>query len=329
LRRVFAAADDALGILLKTVTADDYVVVASMHGMGTNVTDLPSMVLLPELLHRAFVGRPFLRTSASEAPGAVPEVDPRLRWDDVVERTLPRRVLPRARAVARRTLPPRIMRALHRRRGTLIDDFDAGVVDPGLFGRAVPAESQAWRAREGPHRASVDWQIATRYRSRWPSMPVFALPSFEGGLVRLNVAGRERNGVIPSAEYDAWCDRVERLLREVVNPATGAPVVADVERVGMSGRPRRPAADLIVTWNGPIYAFAHPSVGVIGPYPPRRTGGHEDPVGFAYVAGPGIAAQDLGLREATSVAATVSALLGCGGRDVAGEPLVQPAVRPV
>jgi hypothetical protein len=210
---------------------------------------------------------------------------------------------------------------LRRRRRILSSDLAAGVVDPGLFGRAVAAESQAWRGHDGPHRSSLDWQIATRYRSRWPSMAAFALPSLDDGAVRLNVAGRERKGIIAAAEYDTWCDRVERLLREVVNPATGEPVVADVHRQGLPDRRGSTPADLTVTWNGPIFAFAHPSVGVIGPFPPRRTGGHEDRVGFAYVAGPGIAAQDLGLRDASSVAATVADLLGGAGR-VAGEPLL-------
>src|SRR5207253_10732342 len=126
---------------------------------------------------------------------------------------------------------------------------------------------------------------------------------------------------------DAWCARVERLLHEVVDPRTGDAVVAGVERVGSAGGTPQACGDLVVRWKAPTFAFAHPELGVIGPFPMRRTGGHEDPIGFAFVAGPGVAAADLGINDASSFAATVSALLGGAGREVSGEPLVRPVVR--
>jgi hypothetical protein len=154
-------------------------------------------------------------------------------------------------------------------------------------------------------------------------MPAFALPSLDDGAVRLNVAGRERDGVIPPADYDEWCGRVERLLRATVNPLTGEAAVAEVHR--HASRLGAPAGDITITWRGPVFALHHPEHGVIGPFPPRRTGGHEDPTGFAMVTGPGIRHQHLGWAPAASVTPTITTLLGQGG----ASPLVRPELRRV
>ncbi len=70
-----------------------------------------------------------------------------------------------------------------------------------------------------------------------------------------------------------------------------------------------PDADLVITWNQNIDALEHPRLGPIGPIPFRRTGGHTSR-GFASVTGPGIAAQDLGMREALDLTPTLLDLLG-------------------
>ena len=62
-------------------------------------------------------------------------------------------------------------------------------------------------------------------------MPAFALPSFYDGRIRLNLRGRERDGVVDPADYERVCDDIEQLLRECRDPRTGEPVLAAVERV--------------------------------------------------------------------------------------------------
>jgi predicted AlkP superfamily phosphohydrolase/phosphomutase len=307
IRRVDQAVDDAIGTLLRTVTPEDHVVVASMHGMGSNTTDVAAMVLLPELLHRAFRGRPLLRAASSDAL----RLDADTTWDATMERYLwgTTRAGLRARA---RAVTPEWLRHVLRRRHTHAPATELAAY--GRFGKAIPAETQAWRTMDGPFRSSLDWVLASRYRSAWPAMPAFALPSLDDGIIRLNVQGRERHGVVPPGEVGAWCDRIESLLREVVDPTTGAPVVRTISR-GSDG------PDLVVSWSGTVLAFAHPSVGVIGPYPLRRPGGHEVPTGFAFVAGPGIPNEDLGMRSAADVTPTLVHMLGLA-RDVTGESLV-------
>ncbi len=89
-------------------------------------------------------------------------------------------------------------------------------------------------------------------------------------------------------------------------------------------------ADLVVVWADSTYAFEHPTLGLIGPVPARRTGGHTGPFGFAFVAGEGVPPGDGGTRSSYDVNPTMAALLGLDpppGFD--GVPLVDPRPVPV
>jgi predicted AlkP superfamily phosphohydrolase/phosphomutase len=143
-------------------------------------------------------------------------------------------------------------------------------------------------------------------------MRAFALPSFYDGRVRVNVRGREDHGLVDPDDYAATCDELEELVRSCVSPWNGAPAVTDVERpggddpfsVGSSG------ADLVVVWGPGVFALDHPHLGLIGPVPYRRTGGHTGPYGFASVTGPGVTAGDHGIVSSFDVAPTVLDLAG-------------------
>ena len=153
---------------------------------------------------------------------------------------------------------------------------------------------------------------ASRYGVHWSTMPAFALPSFYDGRVRINLAGRERDGFVALSEYEQACDDVENLVRECRDTRTGEPVVESVERV--KGRDpltlSATEADLVFVWRGSAAGFDHPRLGRIGPLPFRRMGGHTGGHGMAWVAGTGIAAGERGLRGAFDVVPTVVELLG-------------------
>ena len=72
----------------------------------------------------------------------------------------------------------------------------------------------------------------------------------------------------------------------------------------------RSEADLTVVWRGVVVALEHPRLGLIGPVPLRRTGGHTGRYGLAYLRAPGVAAVDGGVRLAFDVVPTLVALLG-------------------
>jgi predicted AlkP superfamily phosphohydrolase/phosphomutase len=52
-------------------------------------------------------------------------------------------------------------------------------------------------------------------------MRAFAVPSYYDGQIRLNLRGRERDGLVEPSRYEATCREIEALLRECRNPLTG------------------------------------------------------------------------------------------------------------
>jgi len=298
-RKGFIAAYHAVDRLIGTLTEafpDATVVAFSAHGMGANDSDVPSMLLIAELLYRHHFGRPFMREPAAwrEAAGDVPLLDEREHVNDALLRALPGAFASRLQGAAARRLAW-ALRAM-------------GIEPPVALSPYAPGEN----------RLSLDWMPAARYRRFWPRMKAFALPSFYDGRIRVNLKGRERQGLVSLARYDATCDEIESLLRECRNLRTGAPVVDGIERCGGKDPLQLgpTAADLIVAWQGAPLGFSHERLGRIGPVPYRRTGGHTGDHGVAFISGRSISAGDYGLGSTFDIVPTVIALLG--------EPRISP-----
>jgi predicted AlkP superfamily phosphohydrolase/phosphomutase len=290
LRAVYRAVDRLVGTLIEAFP-DATAVVFATGGMGPNLSDVASMALLPELLYRHAFGRPLMRQHPAwgEAPGGIATLDEDANWSRDVNALIPEERS--ARTVVRRSVsrfvPARVKRMLRGETGT----------DP---------------AATSPVRLSLGWMPATRYQPYWPAMRAFALPSFYDGRIRINLAGRERNGSVRPSEYEAVCDEIEALVRACRDPATGEGAVDYFERPGRGRDPRTlgpTESDLNVIWRGPL-ALDHPTLGRVGPLPYRRTGGHTGLHGLAYCSGPGIAPGDRGARSTFDVVPTLVELVG-------------------
>jgi predicted AlkP superfamily phosphohydrolase/phosphomutase len=128
------------------------------------------------------------------------------------------------------------------------------------------------------------------YQPAWTRMKAFALPSFSEGYVRLNVRGRERDGIIDPADYSATCDRIESLLEQVRNPRTGSPMVQKImrpRRSALETATNLPDADLLVLWTAEPADVVDTPFGRIGPLPFQRSGSHVER-GFLLACGPGL-----------------------------------------
>ena len=278
LRSVYRAVDRLVGNLLDRFH-DTPAVVFATGGMGPNRSDVASMVLLPELLYRHTFGKELFESPASwqGAPNGIAMLGEDESWTAAVNAFLPD--APRRR----RPLTSLVRRV-----------------------RARVSRSP------GPVRLPLEWMPAARYQSYWHRMPAFALPSFYDGRIRINVAGRERHGVVPLRHYETACDQIEALLYACRDPLTGHGVVDVIERPGR----KNPLAvgptqsDLIVVWRGMPVMFDHPKFGRIGPTPYRRPGGHTGLLGVAYLTGTGLEHGDHGLRSTFDVVPTLVDLLG-------------------
>jgi predicted AlkP superfamily phosphohydrolase/phosphomutase len=317
--RIFRAVDDGVRDLVDGLDDDVAVVLFSLNGIQSGPGDTPSGVLLPELMSRLYAGRSMLvgadveHWRAANCPPVVPapcqrtgpiraghaSTGPVTRAAQRVLQALPEPVWPMQAA---------LRRGMARVAGQTL----------GPLGFRIPAEADVTLDLLEAARLPFN-QISMAYRPFWPGMRAFALPSFSPGFIRINVAGRERDGIVDPDAYAACCDAVVHELERCVSPRTGTPVVRTVLRMRSPQRddvldPAGPYADLVVIWEPSVDAIEHPDIGVLGPLPIQRVGSHTSN-GFAAVAGPGIAPKDLGLRYATEVPATIRALLGASGED--------------
>jgi predicted AlkP superfamily phosphohydrolase/phosphomutase len=291
LRVVYRAIDRMVGKLAAKFS-DAQLVVVAMGGMGANQSDVPSMLLLPELMYRHAFGSPWFkqpsRWKSYDGTSPVP-LSERERWEHGVEEGFSDTS---ARRIVRHLLPQPVKALIHK-----------------VLGREAAA------AEENPSdswRLSLDWMPAARYRRFWPTMPVFALPSFFDGRLRVNLAGRESSGKVEVENYRRVLAETESVIRACTDPATGNSVVDFIELPALQDPFAAPSsqADLIAVWKGSPTSFAHPSLGRIGPVPYRRTGGHTGRYGMALVRADSFGTGDRGIRSSFDVVPTIIELLG-------------------
>lgn len=124
----------------------------------------------------------------------------------------------------------------------------------------------------------------------WRWSKAFCLPNEFHGAIRINLKGRESNGLIePGMEYDKLCEELTDRLSSLLNADTGGNAVSEVIRVDRvyRGENISELPDLVVKWVGdaPIRALHSPNVGTInGKSPDYRTGAHR-PDGFLIASG--------------------------------------------
>ena len=295
---IHRAIDRMVGQLVK-IAGDAAIIVFNLGGMGPNKCDIQSMVLLPELLYRYAFGHPLLKLPPewTAAPKCLPSLREYETWDMAGLSWVPEPS--NSEPEAREDL-----RSIARRLPKPIKD---------VLKRSWSAAA-AWHSRNAPMRLEVDYMPAYHYRHHWRKMPAFALPAFLDGRIRINLRGRERDGIVPLSQYEETCRTLETLLSECRDPRTGEPTVANIERASTKNPLAMTSSesDLLVVWGGVAAALEHPRLGLIGPVPLRRTGGHTRE-GIAYIAVPGLAPGDRDVGSSSQVVPSIAQLLGAEG----------------
>lgn len=273
---VFKATDQAIADILTKAPEDAVVLVFAAHGMGSNVMDLPSMFFLPELLYRLnFPGKFGLASGRLGAPLKPPTTHYKKRgWLGEVW-SLKHDDNP-IRGFLRREAPTKLFNA--------VEKFFGKREQPDLLS---PHELMA----QGD---SLFFQPASWYKPFWPQMKAFALPSYSEGYVRINLQGRDPQGIVTAAEYESVCDEICQMLYRLRDGRTGRPMVREITRTRknpLDTDPKLPDADLVVLWQEEhaTDVVDSPDLGRVGPVPYLRTGSHRSR-GFFIAQGPGIPA---------------------------------------
>jgi predicted AlkP superfamily phosphohydrolase/phosphomutase len=165
-----------------------------------------------------------------------------------------------------------------------------GALPPATVGSWYWAD-KVWEIAFGEARAKpamaegINWIPASWYAADWRRMKAFALPGLDEGMIRLNLRGRDPDGIVPPAEYERTLAWIAETVSSLHDARTGEPLVRRFYRTRtdpFADGPDLPPADLIVEWHYRSCDVADsPLYGRIGPVPLRRTGGHSRN-GFAW-----------------------------------------------
>jgi hypothetical protein len=199
----------------------------------------------------------------------------------------------------------------------------------------VPAGLRAKVARALPERAALDLTARLElHRVDWSRTRAFAHPAENQGYVRLNLRGRERDGIVDPEDADALLDEIAAGLLTFTD-LDGHAAVASVDRVAdRFGRGSRAALlpDLVVRWTD------RPAAMLEGVRSARfgtvrrhgvgsgRSGNHTEGDAWALVV-PGRSELVTPARppRLEDVAATAAAVAGDANPDLPGAPLLSPA----
>ncbi len=284
----FQQVDRAVGKILNVAPEDSSVILFAVHGMGANLTDLLSMMLLPEIIYRFnFPGKAALGYGNIDRP-APPIITKKIRngWSAEVWRQVYE--------------PNPIKKLWH----TWTHKKFLRASKHGLLSPYPLLEKNV----------ELSWMPAVWYSSLWPQMKAFALPAYADGHIRLNLKGRDRDGIVEPSEYDALCSEITDVLYRLKDGRSQQPLVKQVVRTRKSpldNDPKLPDPDLIVVWHEiPTDVVDSPDLGRIGPITYNRPGGHREN-GFLLAKGEGIAPNsDLSTGRAVDVGATILNLMG-------------------
>jgi predicted AlkP superfamily phosphohydrolase/phosphomutase len=198
---------------------------------------------------------------------------------------------------------------------------------------AIPPGARGAIARALPDRAALELTARLELRGiGWSQTAAFCHPADNQGYIRLNLHGRERDGIVSPGDADALLATIGEGLASFADP-DGSPAVARVDRVRDHhvGARADQLPDLVVQWSErPATTLAGVHSARFGDVLRRGTGsgrsGNHTPGDAWAVVAPG--AHDARPHNGrpprlSDVAATVAAVCGVDRDGLAGEPLLQ------
>ncbi|HET7416027.1 MAG TPA: alkaline phosphatase family protein [Solirubrobacterales bacterium] len=213
---------------------------------------------------------------------------------------------------------------------------NSGDSDSGAIWRLRAGLSGRLRARVAaamPDRLALE--LTTRLELRgvdWSSTRAFAHPADNQGYIRLNLAGRERDGIVGEGEAAELVEQMREGLLDFRDP-DGEPAVVAVEEVAdrYPGAAADRLPDLVVRWRPTsavdLDALHSPRFGTVRRRGAGsgRTGNHTDGDAWAILApGAGKIRQPGRPARVVDIPATVAANCDIPLDGLSGEPLLEP-----
>ena len=196
---------------------------------------------------------------------------------------------------------------------------------------AIPTGARGAIAQALPDRVALELTARLELRGLdWSQTAAFCHPADNQGYIRLNLRGRERDGIVEPDEADELLRVISEGLATFRDP-DGAPAVARVDRVAEHhvGERSGQLPDLVVQWSErPATTLAGVHSASFGDVLRRGTGsgrsGNHTPGDAWAVVASGAHAARTPSRPArlADVASTVAAVCGVGGDGLAGESLL-------
>ncbi|HEX4902859.1 MAG TPA: hypothetical protein VFV42_08625, partial [Acidimicrobiales bacterium] len=213
------------------------------------------------------------------------------------------------------------------------DDASDGPSSIWRLRAAIPGGLRAKVAGALPEKVALDLTARLEMRGLdWGRTRAFAHPAENQGYIRLNLRGRERDGIVEPAEADALMDEIAAGI-ESFRELDGSPAVKSVEKVrdlfGTGDRARQ-LPDLIVKWvDTPatrLEGLRSERYGTVRRHGvgSGRSGNHTEGDAWALVVPGSSSHATLGRRpRLEDVAATAAHLAGEDVGDMAGTPLLE------
>src|SRR6266545_2730951 len=233
---------------------------------------------------------------------------------------------------SRTSTPPQMLSAVLSGRRTITSANGASTNALWRLRAAVPTRARASIANALPRRAVLEVTSRLEVRARdWSQVRAFTLPSDGVGYIRLNLRGRERDGVVHDAEVRELEEQIADGLLSYEG-TDGRPPVAAVERLA-DVRPDAARAemlpDLIVRWSETPARqreqFVSPEFGEV-----RRMGGgsgrsgnHTDDAWAVVIPGASRQGGEPGQGRVVDIAPTICAAFGADLSGLTGEPLLK------
>jgi predicted AlkP superfamily phosphohydrolase/phosphomutase len=178
-------------------------------------------------------------------------------------------------------------------------------------------------------------QLTARLEMRgvdWTKTRAFMVPSGDCGYLRLNLLGRERDGIVDPKDADQILNHIASGLLTFRDP-DGRPAVKNVEFVSHVIKERtlsNPFPDLIVHWSDHLpphlAGVSSPQFGDVpsSGWGSGRTGEHRDEAWVLVIPGSSKLKTPVKCPHIMDIASTVCAVLGVDPEGLDGQPLLEP-----